>query len=131
MTADYERRAEVYREIGEIVDHSPHTVVLAPDYGYSLAYHGRLDTHFLLPESEKIFKDFTALRKEHSSRYVIVIKRFAHYNKQVDWGGTGKGKKYRALRTLLTRNFPVVANEDAYVVFDLGKTGAGRFNDAR
>jgi hypothetical protein len=121
MTADYERRAEVYRKIGEIVNHSPQTIALAPEYGYSLAYHGRLDGQFLLPESERVIKDFASLRAEHSPRYVIVIKRFAHYNKHVDWGGTGKGKQYKALCTLLTTNFPVVANDEAYVVFDLGK----------
>jgi hypothetical protein len=130
MTADYERRAQVYREIGEVVDQSPHTIMLAPDYGYSLTYHGRLDGQFLLPESKSVYKDFARLRAEHSPRYVIVIKRFAHYNKQVDWGGTGKGKQYEALRTLLTTNFTVVASDDAYVVFDLGKAGVGKNSQA-
>ena len=126
MTADYERRADVYREIGEVVNHSPKTIVLAPDFGSSLAYHGRIDGEFLLPESKKVVKDFAALRAEHSPKYFIVIKRFAHYNMQVDWGGTGKGKKYKALRTLLAKNYSVVADDDAYVVFDLGKTGVGK-----
>jgi hypothetical protein len=131
MTADYERRAEVYREIGELVNHSPDTLVLAPDYGYSIAYHGRFDVHFLLPESKKPFKDFAALRAEHSPKYIIVIKRFAHYHVKVKWGRMGKGKNYTALRTLLTRNFAVVANNDTYVVFDSRKTDAGKSKEVR
>jgi hypothetical protein len=104
---------------------------LAPDFGSSLAYHGRLDGQFLLPESKKIVKDLAALRAEHSPRYAIVIKRFAHYNLHVNWGGTGKGKKYKALRTLLAKNYSVVANDHAYVVFDLEENGVGNSNKAQ
>ena len=130
-TADYERRAQIYREIGEIVNHSPRTIMFAPDYSYSLEYHGRIDGHFLFPESKTVRKDFAALYAENSPRYAIVIKRFAYYPRQVDWGGRGKGKKQKALRPLLARNFSVLANDDAYIVFDLRETSAGRSKLAR
>ena len=125
--ADYERRAEIYREAGEIVNHSPKTIVFAPDYGYSLAYHGRLDHgqfRYLSPESKTVRQDFAALYEENSLRYAIVIKRFAYYPRQVDWGGRGKGHK--GLRALLTRKFGVIAEDHSYIVFDVSETGAGK-----
>jgi hypothetical protein len=90
-TADYERRAAIYREIGEVVDHSPRTIMFAPDYGHSLAYHGRLDGVFLYPESKSVREDFRALYKENSPRYAIVIKRFAYYPRRVDWSSSRRG----------------------------------------
>jgi Dolichyl-phosphate-mannose-protein mannosyltransferase len=132
--ADFERRAEIYREAGEIVNHSPRTIVFAPDYGYSLAYHGRLDHGrfwYLSPERRKtVRKDFAALYEENSPRYAIVIKRFAYYPRQVDWGGRKKGKGHRGLRTLLTKKFGVMAEGHSYIVFDLRETGAGKSKDA-
>jgi hypothetical protein len=119
MTADYERRAEVYREIGEIVNHSPHTLVLAPDFGYSLFYHGRIDGHFLLPTSTEFGEDVNRLRAQHSPKYFIVVKRFAHYAMKVDWGGTREGRKFRGASHRLTKRARVVAEDDAYVVFDI------------
>jgi hypothetical protein len=120
--AGYEGRAEIYREIGEIVDHSPKTIMFAPDYGHSLVYHGRLDGVFLYPESKSVRKDFEALYEAESPRYAIVIKRFAYYPRRVDWGGTGKGKNREDLRATLEKNFGVVANERSYIVFDLKET---------
>jgi Dolichyl-phosphate-mannose-protein mannosyltransferase len=131
--ADYERRAEIYRETGEIVNHSPRTLVFAPDYGYSLAYHGRLDHGqfwYLSPESKTVRKDFAALYRENSFRYAIIIKRFAYYPRQVDWGGRGNGKRHEGLRALLTKKFGVMAEDHSYIVFDLRETGTGKSKDA-
>jgi hypothetical protein len=119
MTADYERRAEIYRDIGEIVNHSPHTLVLAPDFGYSLFYHGRIDGHFLLPTSTEFGKDVNRLRAQHSPKYFIVVKRFAHYGMKVDWDGTGEGRKFRGASHRLAKRAHVVAEDDAYLVFDI------------
>jgi 4-amino-4-deoxy-L-arabinose transferase-like glycosyltransferase len=130
--ADYERRAQIYREIGEIVNHSPKAIVYAPDYGYSLAYHGRLDGRlFLYPESKTVREDFEDRYEESSPRYAIIIKRFAYYPRQVDWGGGRKTKKHEGLRPLLTKKFDVVVKEDAYIVFDLREPGVGRSKATR
>jgi hypothetical protein len=123
-TADYERRAAIYREIGEVVDHSPRTIMFAPDYGHSLAYHGRLDGVFLYPESKSVREDFRALYKENSPRYAIVIKRFAYYPRRVDWSGHANENK--DLRAELKKNFGVVANDRAYIVFDLKESKGGK-----
>jgi hypothetical protein len=125
-TADYEHRAQIYREIGEIVDHSNNTLMFAPDYGYSLAYHGRLDGEILYPESKHLSKDFDALYEENSPRYLIVLKRFAYYPRQVRWGGPRQDQEYKGLRTRLKKDFGVKANDRFFIVFDLRETGNGR-----
>jgi hypothetical protein len=129
-TADYERRAEIYWEAGGIVDQSQRTIMFAPDYGYSLAYHGRVDGQFLYPESKTIRKDFAALYEENSPRYAIVIKRFAYYPRKVDWVARGNGNRNQGLRTLLSRKFDVMAENRSYIVFDLKEAGAGEAKDA-
>jgi hypothetical protein len=129
--ADYDHRAEIYGEAGEIVNHSPNTIVFAPDYGYSLAYHGRLDHGqfwYLSPESNTVRKDFAALYRENSFRYAIVIKRFAYYPRKVDWGG--RGKRDKDLRSVLARKFDVMASDHSYIVFDLREIGTGKSKDA-
>jgi hypothetical protein len=129
--ADYEHRAEIYREAGEIVNHSSKTIVFAPDYGYSLAYHGRLDHGqfwYLSPESNTVRKDFAALYRENSFRYAIVIKRFAYYPRKVDW--RGRGKRDKDLRSVLARKFDVMARDHSYIVFDLREIGTGKSKDA-
>ena len=60
---------------------------------------------------------FNALYSELSPEYFIVIKRFHHSEKQAEW----ESERYKDLRSLLNRNFPVAAKDDDFVVFDLKK----------
>jgi hypothetical protein len=71
----------------------------------------------LYPESKSVREDFRALYEEDSPRYAIVIKRFAYYPRRVDWSGHANKKK--DLRAELKKNFGVVANDRAYIIFDL------------
>jgi hypothetical protein len=145
LVADYEARAKTYREIGEIVDHSSRTVFSAPEAGYTLIYHGRLDGQmwptsslvqwwrsderaqlFMLGmlamdswprSSEDDFgrKDYfaTLLSSESPPEYFVVVKRFGD-RKMVKWKEDG-------VLAETTEDFPVVAQDDDYVVFDLTK----------
>ncbi len=126
LIADYEGRAKTYEEIGEIVGHSPRTIFSAPDFGYPLLYHGRLDGEYWpTPEmmawwqsrgrTEAHLGGATTRRElfdnwysEMSAEYFIVIK-------SEGW------KDDRQLRRLLTRHFPNVARDRDYLVFDLRK----------
>ena len=80
--ADYGGRAVTYQEIGEVVDHSRHTIFLAPDLGYSLIYHGRLDGEYwhvpsrLQRQQSGTERRFNALYKEGNAEYFIIIKRY-------------------------------------------------------
>ena len=128
--ADYEGRARTYEEIGEVAFHSRRVLVLAPEYGVDLLYHGQLlggvwapptpaEAQLVevqgrtQPSTEEMFD---ALYSEYSPDYFIVIKRFAHYGEQIDWDSDGRMQE---LRTLLTESYPTIADNDTYVVFDL------------
>jgi hypothetical protein len=126
LIADYEARAKTYREIGEITGHSSRTIYAAPDFGYPLLYHGRIDGEYWpTPEMmawwrsrgrteshlggastrRELFDDWYS---EVSPEYFVVIK-------PEGW------KDDRELRRLLTRHFPRVARDRDYVVFELRK----------
>jgi len=126
VVADYEGRAATYREIGLAVHHSSHTIFLAPDWGWPLLYHGQLDGESgpspgekgtnkrgrSTPSAEARLK---ALRSELSPEYFIVIKRFTNYGEEENW----ESQDYKDLRRFVVKRFPVVAENDDYVVFDL------------
>ncbi len=126
-TADYEARAKAYQEIGEVVDHSPRTLFLAPEFGYSLMYHGRLSGEYWPPPGRRkqprgsqpgTEERFNALYSEHSPEYFIVIPRFTERDRRADFW---ESEEYKDLRDLLTENFSAVVEDDDYVVFDLRK----------
>ena len=124
LIADYESRAKAYRDIGKAIGHSRRTIFLAPDFGYPLLYHGRIEGEYW-PSSGMVAwwrsvgraetnlggatnrrELFDRLYSEASVEYFIVIK-------SEGW------KDDRPLRRLLTRHFPVVARGYGYLVFDL------------
>jgi hypothetical protein len=124
LIADYGARARTYGEIGEIVGHSPRTIFSAPDFGYPLLYHGRLDGEYWPTpvmmgwwqsrgRTEAHLRGATTRRElfdiwyaDTSPEYFIVIK-------PEGW------KNDKQLRRLLTRHFPKVAKDRDYLVFDL------------
>ncbi len=120
----YERRVATYQEIGEAVDHSRRTLLLVNwDYGYSLAYHGwlagepwpypvdlQLDEQ-LGRQGFSIDEHFDTLYSEHSPEYFIITRKW--------W----EDEEHEDLRNFLTENFPMTAQEDDYVVFDLREKG--------
>lgn len=126
LIADYEGRAETYREIGHIVDHSSRTIFSAPDFGYPLLYYGRLDGEYWpTPDMMKWWRSrerteshlegatnrrelFDNWYSEVSPEYFVVIK-------SEEW------RDDRGTRRLIKRHFPEVARERYYLVFDLRK----------
>lgn len=126
LIANYEARARSYRDIGKVVDHSRHTVLLAPDFGYPLMYHGRLSGDILFPESDTLTSDFQTLRRANSPEYFIALKHFTHYHTSVHWTGgppeyqaSAQADEYRSLRRFISENFRVAAESKDYIVFDL------------
>jgi hypothetical protein len=128
VTAQQARAASyvaTFREIGEVVNHSRRTFVLfggsqsrGPNYGFALMYHGRLSGEtWPLPtqtgdrqEGKREISPeelFSRRYQKHSPEYFIISK------------GWWEREETTGLRTFLTENFPVVAQGDTYVVFDL------------
>jgi 4-amino-4-deoxy-L-arabinose transferase-like glycosyltransferase len=128
MTTQQDRAASylaTFREIGEVVNHSRRTLVLfggsqsgGPNYGFALMYHGRLlgetwpyPTHQGDRQEEKrgisTEELFSRRYRKHSPEYFVISR------------GWWVREETTSLRTFLTENFPVAAQGDTYVVFDL------------
>lgn len=115
------RLVATYQEIGEAVNHSRDTLLLASEYGYALQYHGRLSGHAWPPVSDQRWEEqnlgvqemseeerFNYLYSKHAPDYFIVADRY--------WM---KDEEHEALRNFLTENFSIIVQENRYAVFDL------------
>jgi 4-amino-4-deoxy-L-arabinose transferase-like glycosyltransferase len=159
LTADYDARTAVYREIGEATDHSRRTLYVAPALGYPLLYHGRLDGAYWpatddvqwWQSDEKIEQFwvgmlgmdewptrsgddfgrreyFNAVRSsEAPPEYFIVIKDQMARQK-LSWRGNWKEDE---LLVEITKDLPVAAKDNDYMVFDLRKNDARGFFEHR
>ena len=122
IAAYLESRAKTYQEIGEAVDHSPRTLFWTTDYGESLKYHGWLSGE-IWPNSEQILDEkqfegrmeispeerFSVMTSDYSPEYFIVAD-MENFEEQED------------TKDLLTRRFPIIAQSDNFIVFDLRET---------
>ena len=140
LTKDYKREVKAAEEIGEIVGHSINTVFLTPDYGRSLAYHGelaglpwpvssslknRIERKIPIPDKEELFNPHYLLIRTYKSAlfdkstpaggYIqykpdyFIITALEEFEKQLD------------LKDFLYENFPVFAQSEDYLIFDLRK----------
>jgi hypothetical protein len=114
-----------FQEIGEVVNHSDRTFILfggsqtrGPNYGFALMYHGHLSGEtWPLPtqigerqEGKRAVTTeelFSRRYQKHSPEYFIISK------------GWWQRDEATGLRTFLTENFPMAAQGDTYIVFDL------------
>jgi|SRR5215216_1496209 len=116
-----------YQEIGEIVNHSPRTLLLFNDdldyYGYSLLYYGRFSAkEWPRVEQQQLevqlgmrelspAERFNKLYAEHSPEYFIISKSLLD------------DESYKDLKHFLIETFPSKIEENTrpgrYVVFDL------------
>jgi hypothetical protein len=119
----YESYVATFQEIGEVVDHSPRTLVLYEplpyvESGYALMYHGRFSGQLWPspvqtaqhPGGEREISTrerFDKYSKRYSPEYFIISQR--------SW----RTREARDLRRFLTENFSTVAQDPSYVVFDL------------
>jgi len=124
LIADYQARAESYKNIGDIVGHSSSTIYSAPDFGAPLRYYGRIDGEYwptpgMLDwwrsrgrESKQLGgassrrELFDQWYSEASPEYFIVIR-------SEGWG------EDRMLRRLLKRHFTNIKKNRYYLIFDL------------
>lgn len=137
ITGDYEREVQMAKEIGEIVGHSTETVFLTQNFGRTIAYNGEFSglpwpTSFSL--MERRLRGLRELTKEElynleyltirtHGKYIkyrpdfFIITDFIELNEQPD------------LKSFLNENFPVIAQCEDYIIFDLRKM-SGTINSA-
>src|SRR5215211_846629 len=125
LIADYEARVKTYREIGEITGHSSRTIYSAPDFGYPLLYHGRIDGEYWpTPDmmgwwrgrgrTESHLSGATTRRELFDDWYSEISPEYFVVIKPEGWSHD-KGLR----RLLKQRHFANVARDEYYLVFDL------------
>lgn len=129
LTDDFKKEVKIANEIGVIVDHSTNTLFLTPDYGRALAYHGELsglpwptsisfrdrkETGIPLPDKEELYNTHYLTVMTHG-KYIkytpdlFIITSFEEFQKQTD------------LKNYLYTNFPVLVQNNNFLIFDLRK----------
>ena len=129
ISDDFEKEVRIAKEIGEITGHSANTIFLTSDFGRSLAYHGELsglpwpnsvslqergERGLNIPKKEELFNVRYLTVRTHGkyiryTPYFFIITAFNELEKQKD------------LKDFLNLNFPVLAQSDDYLIFDLRK----------
>jgi hypothetical protein len=112
------------RRIGEAVNHSTRTIFLAAHYGKPLQYHGGI-YGLNWPWSGDVRAE--RLRGE---RVPSAAERLEELRAQIDaeYFIVAHGRQFREqteLRELLSSNYPILARDPGFLVFDL-RAGAGR-----
>ena len=129
LSGDFDKEIAIAKEIGEYVGHSDNTLFLTPYFGRVIAYHGEF-AGLPWPTSDSFYsrrvrgeripdikKDFTAeqitlLYKGRFIKYTpdfFIIMAFDEFEKQAE------------LRNVLYSNYPVLVQNDDYLIFDLRK----------
>lgn len=112
------------RAVGELVGHSTRTVILAQHYGRPLMYHGQLsgqpwpdrwdirDEHLLRPSPGSAAERLTGMLDRHPADFFVVLD-LEEFVQQLE------------LARLLRDNFPVYAESDDFVIYDLRNARPG------
>lgn len=120
VTPNFEQRLKIEQEIGEKVNHSTQTVFLSADYGVPLEYDGLLSgspwplasdlewERLTGAPSLNAQTRFNAWFAKDSPDYFIV-EDLSEFDQQPD------------LKTFLTSNYPVIAQNEDYLIFALHK----------
>jgi 4-amino-4-deoxy-L-arabinose transferase-like glycosyltransferase len=115
---DFSNQVRIYEEVGEAVHHSTNTIFLTEHYGLALEYHGWLSgkdwpaaadaraygLHGLsgIGAQERFRAEYASANPEY-----FIVTNMEDLEEQVD------------LEEFLTQNFPLTAQTDDYLIFDL------------
>lgn len=126
---DFDRTVRMSKEIGEHIGHSTDTIFLDPNFGRVIAYHGEF-AGLPWPTKESLYErrlrgtrvpdikeDFTRdkITILYQGEFIeyrpdfFIITAFDEFERQPD------------LKDFLNSNFPILAQNDAYLIFDLRK----------
>ena len=105
-TNDYRAEAAFWAQVGQVIGHQPRVVSITSDYGYPLAYYGWQNNNpWPLAADIKNFRKTFALQA--ADKYYFLITDFSEFDSQPD------------LKSYLYATYPVFAQGDGYLVFDL------------
>ncbi len=115
VNADYRNEPAFWQEIGDKLGHEPGVIGLTQDYGYRLAYWGwqgsaawftsaDLGVRYLAGQDVDILKNF---QEDTAGKKYFLVTMFGELDKQPQ------------IKDLLYKNYPIYAQTDEYVIFDL------------
>ena len=115
VKADYRSEPAFWAEVGDKLGHIPQVIGLTQDYGYRLAYWGwqgttnwlssaDLGVRYMAGQDVDILKNF---QEDTAGRKYFVVTMLGELDKQPQ------------VKNLLYQNYPIYAQTDEYVIFDL------------
>jgi hypothetical protein len=115
VNSDYQNEPSFWAEIGEKLDHGPNVIGLTQDYGYRLAYWGwqpstawftsaDIGVRYLAGQEVDIMEKFT---EDTAGKQYFVVTMFGELDSQP------------VIKELLYSHYPIFAQTDEYVIFDL------------
>jgi 4-amino-4-deoxy-L-arabinose transferase-like glycosyltransferase len=115
---DFTADIQLSKEIGEIVNHSTRTIMLAPHGGRSYRYHGQFSGTTWPTRGDENAEGLYGLPKLSVEKRVQLLggDGRADYFIVVNFEET---KYQQDLTDYLTSNYPIIAENDRYLVFDL------------
>ncbi len=117
-TFAYGRTLRVREEIGEKVNHSTKTIILDIAYGKVLKYHGFVDGDWWPTTGDLEFARLRGL-PELTAAERLDQKLSRHAADFFIIGDLGLYRQQREIQALLTRRYPVFAEGEGYIIFDL------------
>ncbi|PJF39396.1 MAG: hypothetical protein CUN54_08820, partial [Phototrophicales bacterium] len=123
IETDFESEVQTAIEIGEEIDHNPNTLYLADAYGLPLIYHGELSGEFWPSVSDVEFTAYSgglvqSVEERFTNNPIVdnpeyfVVTNFEEFARQPE------------LEAYLNDNFPIIAETDDYIIYDLHTTNA-------
>jgi 4-amino-4-deoxy-L-arabinose transferase-like glycosyltransferase len=115
LKSDYHTEPAIWSEIGDKLGHVPNVIGLTQDYGYRLAYWGwqgsaawftsaDIGVRYLAGQNIDLMKNFT---EDTAGKKYFLVTMFGEFDKQPE------------VKNLLYTHYPVFAQTDEYVIFDL------------
>jgi 4-amino-4-deoxy-L-arabinose transferase-like glycosyltransferase len=115
VNSDYRNEPAFWAEIGDKLGHGPGVIGLTQDYGYRLAYWGwqpsaawltsaDLGVRYLAGQDIDLLKNF---QEDTAGKKYFVVTMFGELDQQPQ------------VKDLLYKNYPIYAQTDEYVIFDL------------
>jgi 4-amino-4-deoxy-L-arabinose transferase-like glycosyltransferase len=115
VASDYHNEPQFWAALGDKLGHAPAIVALTQDYGYRLAYWGwqgstnwftsaDIGVRYLAGQNVDLMKTFT---EDTAGKKYFLVTMFGEFDKQP------------AIEALLKTHYPVFAQTDEYIIYDL------------